>query len=213
MNGGGVMAKQIEGVYDKLIECAKAEFLEKGFKDASLRTIAKDADTSTNSIYVRFGDKAGLFDAIVKPHYETVMNRYIKTQTEFQNLPADVQHNSVGQASGDCLHDILDYCYEHLDEMRIILTRSDGTKYSSMVDEMAAMEVEATHAYQQTAEEAGYGMKHIDPHLEHIIATGMINTFFELVIHDVPYNEAETYLMEMRDFYTAGWLRIMGQTD
>lgn len=54
MNGGEVMAKQIEGVYDKLIECAKAEFLEKGFKDASLRTIAKNAGTSTNSIYVRF---------------------------------------------------------------------------------------------------------------------------------------------------------------
>ena len=121
------MAKQIEGVYDKLLLCAKAEFLDKGFKDASLRTIAKNAGTSTNSIYVRFGDKAGLFDAIVKPHYETVMNRYIKTQVEFQQLPADVQHNSVGQASGDCLHDILDYCYEHLDEMRIILTRSDGT--------------------------------------------------------------------------------------
>ncbi len=213
MNGGEVMAKQIEGVYDKLIECAKAEFLEKGFKDASLRTIAKNAGTSTNSIYVRFGDKAGLFDAIVKPHYETVMNRYIKTQTEFQGLPADIQRTRVGQASGDCLHDILDYCYEHIDEMRIILTRSDGTSYSSMVDEMAAMEVEATHAYQQTAEEAGYCMKHIEPRLEHIIATGMINTFFELIIHDVPYNEAETYLMEMRDFYTAGWLKIMGQTD
>lgn len=180
MNGGEVMAKQIEGVYDKLIECAKAEFLEKGFKDASLRTIAKNASTSTNSIYVRFGDKAGLFDTIVKPHYETVMNRYIKTQTEFQGLPADIQRTRVGQASGDCLHDILDYCYEHIDEMRIILTRSDGTSYSSMVDEMAAMEVEATHAYQQTAEEAGYCMKHIDPRLEHIIATGMINTFLSL---------------------------------
>ena len=205
------MAKQIEGVYDKLIKCAKAQFLEKGFKDASLRTIAKNADTSTNSIYVRFGDKAGLFDAIVKPHYETVMNTYIKMQTEFQQLPADVQRTSVGKLSGECLHDILDYCYEHLDEIRIILTHSDGTRYSSMVDEMAAMEVNATHAYQQTAEQAGYSMKHIDPRLEHIIATGMINTFFELVIHDVPYNEAETYLMEMCDFYTAGWLKIMGQ--
>ena len=43
MNGGENVAKQIEGVYDKLIECAKVEFLEKGFKDASLRTIAKNA--------------------------------------------------------------------------------------------------------------------------------------------------------------------------
>lgn len=206
------MAKQIEGVYDKLIECAKAEFLEKGFNDASLRTIAKNADTSTNSIYVRFGDKAGLFDAIVKPHYETVMNRYIKTQTEFQDLPADVQYNSVGKQSGDCLHDILVYCYAHLDEMRLILTRSDGTKYAGMVDKMAAIEVQATHAYLQTAEKAGYEMKRIDLHLEHIIATGMFNTFFELVIHDMPFDEAEIYLKEMRDFYTAGWMKIMGQS-
>lgn len=206
------MAKQIEGVYDKLIECAKAEFLEKGFNDASLRTIAKNADTSTNSIYVRFGDKAGLFDAIVKPHYETVMNRYIKKQTEFQDLPADVQYNSVGKQSGDCLHDILVYCYAHLDEMRLILTRSDGTKYAGMVDKMAAIEVQATHAYLQTAEKAGYEMKSIDFHLEHIIATGMFNTFFELVIHDMPFDEAEIYLKEMRDFYTAGWMKIMGQS-
>lgn len=205
------MAKQIEGVYDKLIDCAKAEFLEKGFNNASLRTIAKNAGTSTNSIYVRFGDKAGLFEAIVKPHYETVMNTYIRTQVEFQQLPADIQYNSVGQASGDCLHDILDYCYAHLDEMRLILVCSAGTKYAGMVDEMAAMEVQSTHAYQQTIEDAGHPMHRVDPHLEHIIATGMINTFFELVIHDVPYNEAETYLAEMRDFYTAGWLKIMGQ--
>lgn len=50
MNGGENVAKQIEGVYDKLIECAKVEFLEKGFKDASLRTIAKNAHTRPDLI-------------------------------------------------------------------------------------------------------------------------------------------------------------------
>lgn len=41
------MAKQKAGVYDKVLECAKEEFLSKGFLDASLRTIAQAADTST----------------------------------------------------------------------------------------------------------------------------------------------------------------------
>ena len=36
------MAKQIEGVYENVLRCAKKEFLAKGFKDASLRTIAKE---------------------------------------------------------------------------------------------------------------------------------------------------------------------------
>ena len=61
------LAKQIEGVYEAVLECAKKEFLEKGYKDASLRTIAQEAGTSTSSIYTRFGDKEGLFRAIVEP--------------------------------------------------------------------------------------------------------------------------------------------------
>lgn len=48
------MAKQKAGVYDKVLECAKEEFLSRGFLDASLRSIAQAADTSTGSIYTRF---------------------------------------------------------------------------------------------------------------------------------------------------------------
>lgn len=49
------MAKQIEGVYDAVLACAKEEFLDKGYQEASLRTIAQKAGTSTGSIYTRFG--------------------------------------------------------------------------------------------------------------------------------------------------------------
>ena len=44
------MAKQIEGVYERILKCAKREFLKNGYADASLRTIAAQAETSTNSI-------------------------------------------------------------------------------------------------------------------------------------------------------------------
>ena len=44
------MAKQKVGVYDRVLECAKEEFLSRGFLDASLRTIAQEAETSTGSI-------------------------------------------------------------------------------------------------------------------------------------------------------------------
>ena len=47
------MAKQKSGVYDRVLECAKEEFLSKGFLDASLRTIAQEADTTTGSAMAR----------------------------------------------------------------------------------------------------------------------------------------------------------------
>ena len=61
------MTKQVEGVSEKIIACAKEEFLQKGYSDASLRTIAEKAGTTTGSIYSRFKDKEGLFSAIVEP--------------------------------------------------------------------------------------------------------------------------------------------------
>ena len=49
------MTKQVEGVYERVLACAKEEFLEKGFSKSSLRTIAAKADTTTGTIYSRFG--------------------------------------------------------------------------------------------------------------------------------------------------------------
>ena len=60
------MTKPIEGVSERILVCAREEFLEKGYSEASLRTIAAKADTTTGSIYSRFGDKEGLFCAIVR---------------------------------------------------------------------------------------------------------------------------------------------------
>lgn len=61
------MSKPIEGVSEKIETCAKKEFLDKGYVDASLRTIAAEAGTTTGSIYSRYGGKEGLFSALVEP--------------------------------------------------------------------------------------------------------------------------------------------------
>ena len=39
---------------DRILECSKKEFLEKGFKNASLRVIAKEAGVTTGAIYGYF---------------------------------------------------------------------------------------------------------------------------------------------------------------
>ena len=54
-------------------------------------------------------------------------------------------------------------------------------------------------------------MPDIDKRLEHILITGMFSTFLELIVHEMPLEEAEVYLKQMRAFYTAGWMKIMGQ--
>ena len=39
----------------------------------------------------------------------------------------------------------------------------------------------------------------------------MMNAYFEIILHDMPPADAGRYLEEMNAFYTAGWLKVMGQ--
>lgn len=205
------MAKQIEGVYERILKCAKREFLKNGYADASLRTIAAQAKTSTNSIYVRFKDKEGLFEALVGKQYEHFMACFRKAQEDFTQLPPESQPDNLSSISGECMMEMLLYAYDNLDEFKLILCCAEGTRFAGMLDEMVEIETKGTHDYQAVLDGLGRPSPGIDPRLEHILITGMFNAYFELIIHEMPLEKAKTYLREMRAFYTAGWMKIMGQ--
>ncbi len=196
---------------ERIHMAAKAEFLEKGYKNASLRNIVKSVGMTTGAFYGYYKSKEELFEALVGRHYDFILGCFKEAQKEFADLPKEQQPNALNDISGSCMLDILHYAYEHLDECKLILSCSDGTKFSGMIDEMVEIEAEATHSYQKVLEELGRPSPQIDPTLEHILITGMFHTFFELVIHEMPIKDAENYVHEMRTFYTAGWMKIMGQ--
>lgn len=50
---------------------AKKEFLEKGFRSASLRIIVKSAGVTTGAFYGYYSSKEELFAALVDEHYNT----------------------------------------------------------------------------------------------------------------------------------------------
>jgi len=51
---------------DRLLDTALSLFLEYGYGNLSLETIAKDAHVSMRTIYSQFGGKAGLFGALIR---------------------------------------------------------------------------------------------------------------------------------------------------
>ena len=196
---------------ESIHRAAKAEFLERGFQSASLRNIVKTAGMTTGAFYGYYKSKEGLFEALVSEHYDFILNRFQAAQREFAALPHEQQPEHLSNISGLSMFDMLHYAYLHLDEFKLILCCSEGTRFAGLIDEMVEIEVTATHAYQKVLAELGRPSPRIDPQLEHILITGMFNAFFELVIHEMPLSDAENYLHEMRAFYTAGWMKIMGQ--
>lgn len=205
------MSEEERTTLDRIHRAAKAEFLERGFRSASLRSIVKAAGVTTGAFYGYYASKADLFSALVGPQYETLMACYRGTQETFAALPPEEQQQNLGTISAQCMHEILLYAYDHLEEFKLLLCCSEGTRFAGMIDEMVEIEVNSTHDYQQVLSGLGLPSPPIDPRLEHILITGMFNAYFELIIHAMPLEEAEKYLAELQEFYTAGWLKIMGQ--
>lgn len=205
------MSEAEQTTLDMIHAAAKTEFLEKGFKSASLRNIVKTAGVTTGAFYGYYDSKEALFEALVGKQYEAFMDCYCRAQEAFAKLPPVEQPDNMGEISEQCMHDMLLYAYENPEEFKLILCCSDGTRFAGMIDEMVEIEIKGTHDYQAVLEKLGYHSSRIDPRLEHILITGMFNAFFELIIHEMPLREAEEYLIELRDFYTAGWMKIMGQ--
>ena len=200
-----------ESTLTRIHQAAKAEFLEKGFRGASLRNIVKSVGMTTGAFYGYYKSKEELFEALVGEPHDYLIGRFKDAQRELAQLPHEQQPEVMGDISGLCMYDMLHYAYAHLEECKLILCCSEGTRFSGLIDEMVEIEVESTHTYLAVLNELGRPSPKIDPKLEHILITGMFHTFFELVIHEMPLRDAENYIREMRAFYTAGWMKIMGQ--
>lgn len=204
------MAKQIEGVAERILTAAKQEFLEKGYVDASLRTIAAAADTSTNSIYVRFGDKEGLFSAIVEPALSEMTERFIKIQEQFHQMDRASQAAQMPEYSDGGTAELVDYMYAHLDAFRLLLDASYGTRFHNFVDELVRIEVEYTYKYMEMV---GYPANFGDALTEkllHIVTTSRFESIFEVIRHGMSREEAAEYIQLLSRYHRTGFLAIFG---
>ncbi len=202
------MAKQIEGVYEAVLACAKKEFLEKGYKDASLRVIAQAAGTSTGSIYTRFKDKAGLFDAIVGPAADQLKDMFVEIQENFHSLDDSTQEAEMGEYTSRHQMEMLEYIYDHFDEFRLLLDCSDGTRFSSFVDELVDIEVEYTYKYMEVINCESVKSGVVTEDFIHIIVTAYFNGMFEVVRHNMSRDDARKYIRLLNRYHMQGFSTV-----
>lgn len=199
------MAKQIAGVYERVLECAKREFRAKGYMDASLREIAKAADTSTGSIYTRFGDKEGLFREIVEPVAEGMKQMFLEVQEQFHQMKAEVQQEIMPAYTSQGQLRMLDYIYAHFEEFHLLLDASYGTKWQHFVDELVEIEVEYTHKYMKIIGCESVESGEVTEMFMHMVTTAYMESLFEVVRHDMTKEEAVYYVQMLEKYHMAGY--------
>ena len=203
------MPKDKTGTYQKIIPCAKKEFLEKGFEKASMRNIAANADMSAAGLYRHFKDKEDLFDALVNPLMK-VMETCFSTQTErAYNILERGNLDEMWSGKTD-LNLFLNLIYEYFDEFRLLLCCSDGTKHAGFINEFVDKEERETLRYMAAASEKGFPVKDILPQELHILLSAYYSAIFEVVFHNFKKEDSEHYLETLQRFFHPGWRAVLG---
>ena len=203
------MQETSSSTLEKIQQAALDEFLDKGFRGSSLRQIVKNAGVTTGAFYGYFSSKEALFASIVEPHAKALMSRFMDAQLSFAGLPEKEKIEHVGVESESYLRWMVDYICEHKEPVKLLICGAAGTDYENFVHSMVEIEVESTFKYMETLRRFGKDIPELDQSLCHIIASGMLGGIFEIVIHDIPREQAMRDVEQLREFYTAGWLKLM----
>lgn len=195
---------------ERIHSAAKDEFLKKGYLSASLRNIVKTAGVTTGAFYGYYKSKEDLFLALVGEAAEYVLCFMSTGIDEFLERPTSQQTKEMKDYTQNAYMVLLDYLYEHLDEFKLILMSSEGTKYSNLLHEMVEKETKSTYAYMHNLEAEGHPVPTLNKRLIHMIESGFISAFFEVVVHDMPKDEAKDYIAKLSEFYAAGWEKLFG---
>ena len=200
---------QVAGVYEKILECAKKEFLEKGFEGASLRAIAQNAGTSTNSIYVRFQDKVGVFEALVQPAADGLKELIRTRQNAFGAMSPQDQSAQVMEYSDQHFPDILAYIYDHFTEFKLLVSCSYGTPYANFIHDLSTIDAECYRNYIEATGNDALTSGRASENLLHLLSSGFYSSLLELVVHNISREDAAKDMARLRKFYAIGWEHIL----
>ncbi len=198
------MRQETAGVTEALIESAKKEFLEYGFQNANLRRISADSGVSTNSIYTRFGDKSGLFTAVVKSAADGLMQMYLDSisgASECKNAKAAANMGDTGTEL------VLKYIYDNFDAFYLIFCNSAGTGYEHYFDKLAEIE---ENFYREFVNQFAKDGSNVSDFFVHVVCRTGWQYIYEVVSHKLLYEEAADFMKSIREFSFAGWAKVLG---
>ena len=189
---------------EKLIECAKREFLEKGFAKASLRKITAEAGLTTGAVYFFFGDKNGLFEGVVGGAVNTLTSLIAEHFAEDVESDFTAYIHHAGDHN-DFAKALVDVIYDNYDVMTILLDRSAGSKYENFVDGM----IDRLYgSYIVMAERFAENVpgKRVNRQMLHWLTHVQINAFLHMMQHEKDKKGAMHFISPVMDLLIQAWV-------
>ncbi len=192
-----------------ILGAARDEFMFKGFKNASMRSIAKQVGITATALYRHYASKEEIFDAVVEPAVNTWKNfcesECVREIDMGLKEGPDAMWNDSSQ-----VHMMVDILYTNYEEQKLLFFGSEGTKYSGFFQDLIAAAEQGTMEFMRKYKLRGGSVNEVDGKELHLLMSAQYSAFLEMIRHDFSYEEAVHYADTVNTFFRLGWRDFLG---
>ena len=170
----------------RLLESAKKEFLEKGYLQASLRNICKNAGVTTGALYFFFEGKEALFAELVEEPLQILKKIMLQHyEDEMQQITTAEQQKEDHMDDAEASIQIIHYLYQYYDAF-VEFTQKHYAHYAKLLQKHK-------------------GYEPVSEYLIHWIAHMQVDVFIHLLTHVSSEEEAQQYIRPIVTYLRGGW--------
>ena len=190
-----------DAIRRRVLEIAKAEFLENGFERASIRTIAAKAQTSKSNLYNYYSDKDALFRAVLEPTVQQIQAGLALAKQ--YNVPKGIEDYTP--SSQDTVNTaIYRFLVNNADEARLLLFCAQGSSLENF-------QFEVLDSFSENMIEWAASIRSERP-ISRLFVKTVCSFYFNMIVQllrEEPPAEIPAFMREISDFIYHGWRSVL----
>lgn len=195
---------------ENLLKSAKQEFLEKGYMQASLRNICKNAGVTTGALYFFFQDKEDLFSNLVKEPLDElyqIMSSHYKEEMELEIEPETLTRPESFEDDIRTVNQIVHLMYQHYDAFQLLLVKSQGSRFENCAEQFAGISERHYRVLADRISE-GMGAERVEDYMIHWVAHMQIDAFVHMITQERNEEDALRHMESVGRYIITGWFSM-----
>ena len=193
---------------NRILECAKGEFLSKGFENAQVAEIAKLAKVTTGAIYQHFKNKEDLYDCIVSPICDGFISITNDKNKDFIDSLERDEISIISEELSYITNDLLKYIYDNWKIFRILILNDKTKIYKTFFNTIVENETKMTQLMIEKKNISQY--EHLTFKKLKSLISAQYQGIFALMRTEDDIKNLDNDLHLLFDFFRYGWIGVLG---
>jgi len=194
---------------ERLLVNAKTEFIEKGYLQASLRNICKNAQVTTGALYFFFENKEDLFSSLVEvplKELQGIIRQYF--DRERAQIDGYIREKNGYAVHYEIAKEVLHCLYQNYDAFFLLVTRSQGSRFEHFTDEIVEM---MEKHYRTMADEIALQRESVrlDDYMIHWLTHTKVDFYIHMITHEKSEQMAVKHMESIIKCMAAGWNELL----